>query len=256
MRDLEDILEAPAERIATFVQRHGVTLLAILVFNMLIVVVLMSIRLVTTVQHETPVTLLFEEEASADELEKATQEYEALLRQQAGTPPRNIAIDASQPITPDQELNAALSDDKHTNAAQIYEEMTRIRSAVAATRAEAQALSSTGDVDLPPEEVVKPANTQVYKGPSVLRYALENRTPVRLPVPAYKCLLGGIVVVDIWVNKTGGVVRAEVAHEVTHRDQACLHEAAIEAALRSRFNASPTAPDPQQGRITYEFVQQ
>lgn len=256
MRDLEEILEVPAERLASFGRRHGVTLLAILVLNMLIVVGLMSMRLVTMVAHEEVVALDFVDEEAVRELEKRYEEYEAQLRAQPPSALRNIAVNAAE-AQQQEELNSALSDDKHTDAQQIYEEMLRARAAVAETRAAAQEQSLGGEEDIPTAAPVV-QETKVYKGPSVLSYELEHRTKVSLPVPAYKCRLGGVVRVSIWVNKTGAVVRAVVDAERAQggADWECIRDAALEAASRSRFNASPGAPDLQEGRITYQFVPQ
>lgn len=256
MRDLEEILEGPAERLASFGRRHGVTLLAILVLNMLIVVGLMSMRLVTMGAHEEVVALDFVDEEAVRELEKRYEEYEAQLRAQPPSALRNIAVNAAE-VQQQEELNSALSDDKHTDAREIYEEMLRARAAVAETRAAAQEQSASGEEDIPTAAPVV-QETKVYKGPSVLSYELEHRAKVSLPVPAYKCRLGGVVRVSIWVNKTGAVVRAVVDAERAQggADWECIRDAALEAASRSRFNASPSAPDLQEGRITYQFVPQ
>ena len=256
MRDLEELLEAPAERIAAFGRRHGVTILAILVLNMVIIVGLMSVSLVTKVAHEEPITLDFEDPEAARELEKSYQEYEEMLRAQPPSALRNIAVNVNATAPDESQLNAALSDDKHTNAQEIYEEMQRARAALSETRLTQQDPPRGGDEDVPAPPTLT-QETKVYKGPSVLNYELLGRTKVTLPVPAYKCRLGGVVAVTIWVNKTGAVVRAEVEmSRVPDADRQCLHDAALEAASRSRFNASPSAPDPQQGHITYQFVPQ
>ena len=64
----------------------------------------------------------------------------------------------------------------------------------------------------------------------------------------------GIVVVDIWVNRAGHVVRAEVATKGTTVINQAMREKAKQAALRSAFASDPNAPDEQHGTITYTFV--
>jgi TonB family protein len=64
----------------------------------------------------------------------------------------------------------------------------------------------------------------------------------------------GTVVVDIWVNQTGKVVRAEVARKGTTIINSEMRQKAIQAALRSSFAADPNAPEEQHGTITYNFV--
>ena len=64
----------------------------------------------------------------------------------------------------------------------------------------------------------------------------------------------GIVVVDIWVNRAGQVVRAEIATKGTTSINSDMRNKAKQAALRSSFTADPDAPEEQHGTITYTFV--
>ncbi len=64
----------------------------------------------------------------------------------------------------------------------------------------------------------------------------------------------GIVVVDIWVNRSGQVTRAEVATKGTTLINSDMRQKAKQAALRSTFAADPDAPEEQHGTITYTFV--
>lgn len=81
------------------------------------------------------------------------------------------------------------------------------------------------------------------------------RHAVRLPVPAYKCAGGGTVVVEIDVDRNGGVLSAAVDKGRSSGDE-CMVTAALEMALRSRFNVDSSAPRRQTGSITYVFVPQ
>ena len=64
----------------------------------------------------------------------------------------------------------------------------------------------------------------------------------------------GNVVVDIWVNRAGQVVRAEVAQKGTTIINSEMRQKAKQAALRSTFQSDPDAPEEQHGTITYTFV--
>ena len=64
----------------------------------------------------------------------------------------------------------------------------------------------------------------------------------------------GKIVVDIWVNRSGQVVRAEVAPKGTNIINNAMRQKAIQAAKRSTFAADPDAPEEQHGTITYTFV--
>lgn len=64
----------------------------------------------------------------------------------------------------------------------------------------------------------------------------------------------GTIVVDIWVNQSGQVVRAEVARKGTTIINSEMRQKAIQAALRSSFATDRNAPEEQHGTITYNFV--
>lgn len=98
----------------------------------------------------------------------------------------------------------------------------------------------------------KPAGNS-YSGASVLSWQLDGREAMALPVPAYKCYGAGTITVIIAVNRAGKVIEATVQ---SGSSDACLRREAVNAAKRSRFNASDTAPEKQIGNIIYEFIAQ
>ena len=64
----------------------------------------------------------------------------------------------------------------------------------------------------------------------------------------------GVVVVNIWVNREGKVVKAEVATKGTTVINSDMRQKAVQAALRSTFAADSNAPEEQHGTISYTFV--
>lgn len=64
----------------------------------------------------------------------------------------------------------------------------------------------------------------------------------------------GHIVVEIWVDQEGNVVRTAIAKgtDITNSE---MRNMAMEAAKRSKFAPDPTAPTEQRGTITYTFVQ-
>ena len=80
--------------------------------------------------------------------------------------------------------------------------------------------------------------------------------PVRhsrhLEIPAYRCEAGGEVVVQITVAPSGEVIAARVRSG----GDDCMRETALQAARASSFNIDSSAPDRQQGTITYMFIPQ
>lgn len=95
----------------------------------------------------------------------------------------------------------------------------------------------------------------IYTGDSNIEYNLTNRYHLRLPIPIYLTRGGGTVIVDISVNRQGRVVNAQPRSSASVSDE-LIFLYAREAALRTLFNADPTAPVQQQGTIRYTFIPQ
>ncbi len=95
----------------------------------------------------------------------------------------------------------------------------------------------------------------IYAGESNIKYYLDNRYHIRMPVPVYLAQEGGTVIVDIKVGRSGQVIDAQPRDDKSIRDkQIFLY--AQEAASRTLFNADENAPSPQKGTIHYTFVAQ
>ena len=75
-------------------------------------------------------------------------------------------------------------------------------------------------------------------------------------MPVYKCEGGGIVKLDIRVNRRGKVefVSVDTAESGTKDD--CLISAAKDAAMKTRFTLNQAAPLLQSGSLTYRFIAQ
>ncbi len=101
------------------------------------------------------------------------------------------------------------------------------------------------------------AREQVYTGKSTVTYGFDgsvkrhNIEPV--PVPVYTVRVGGLVVVDVRVNRAGRVVSAQINREKTKCTNEDAYEKAVTYARRARFNVDESAPEPQPGYISYEF---
>lgn len=82
--------------------------------------------------------------------------------------------------------------------------------------------------------------------------------PVRhhrdLYVPAYRSKGGGIVVVDVWLDRNGKVTQARIASS-TNKE---LNQQALDAARHHKtlFKIDDSAPSSHRGTITYTFMAQ
>ncbi len=170
---------------------------------------------------------------------------------------RNTARD----LTQSQELNAGLHDEKNIDAEKLYSDAQRAREQMLANREMALARESGGmddaaltapntqttSTEVPPE--------RMHRGPSVVSYSLPGRSARAIPVPAYQCEGGGMVVVIIGVDPQGYVTRVAVDAERSSHDP-CLQQAALAAARGSLFSVEAQAPRMSPGSITYLFVAQ
>jgi hypothetical protein len=95
----------------------------------------------------------------------------------------------------------------------------------------------------------------IYSGKSNIHYSLENRFHLRLPIPVYLARGGGAITVDIQVDRSGNVIKAEARPASNIRDE-MLPVYATQAAERTIFNSDSKAQAIQKGTITYKFVAQ
>ncbi len=95
----------------------------------------------------------------------------------------------------------------------------------------------------------------IYTGESNIVYYLENRYHVSLPIPVYLAKGGGKIIVDIVVDRSGRVTQATPRADRSIRDEQIIFYAQA-AALRTLFNADPSAPPAQRGSIHYTFIAQ
>ena len=95
-----------------------------------------------------------------------------------------------------------------------------------------------------------------YQGNCTVTYCFEN--PVRsdrgLYIPAYTAKGGGVVVLEVLIDRNGAVTSARVASSTN----SSLNQVAIKAArnYNTRFNIDGSAPSPHRGTITYTFIAQ
>lgn len=87
-----------------------------------------------------------------------------------------------------------------------------------------------------------------------ISFSLSGRQSKSLPKPVYNSDDQGVVVVKIWVNAEGIVIKAQAGERGTTVNDSNLWKTAESAAMRSRFSVDKNAPDQQVGTITYKFI--
>jgi len=84
-------------------------------------------------------------------------------------------------------------------------------------------------------------------------WSLSGRSNKALPKPKYSDNEQGKVVVEIFVDRAGNVVKANAGYKGTTISSQNLRQAAYDAAMQAKFNIDPGAPEVQRGVITYVF---
>ena len=84
-------------------------------------------------------------------------------------------------------------------------------------------------------------------------YRLGNRRALTKPKPNFNCNEQGRVVVKIFVNKNGKVIKAVPGIKGSTNNAPCLLNAAKQAAMKTKWSPDTKAPDTQVGKIIYNF---
>lgn len=83
---------------------------------------------------------------------------------------------------------------------------------------------------------------------------VKGRNCIGVPAkPNYGVQNEGVVVVEIWVDRQGAVIKAFPGANGTTVTDKDMWTAARQAALKTKFNVSPESPEQMQGTITYIF---
>lgn len=222
-----------------------------IIVHLIALIIFLCIQIHTITKEETTFVLDFTKE---EELEKQRKEQEmkesvsreldAMLASAVrNTKVRNTVVNS-----------ADLKDSKNIGSKEIDNEMKRLQERMDANRRMDEQLDKEFNYARNSGKKEK-KKTEKYTGPSVVKWTLEGRRVMSMPIPAYKCEGSGLVTVAISVNRNGYVKAAYIVDTESSTDS-CLREYAMQAARKSRFNASGNAPERQAGTIVYSFVAQ
>lgn len=221
-------------------------------FHLVVLIILLIFSIHTVASQESSFVLDFTKQEELERMEKEMEFKEEISKElddmlsATRTGLRNTAVDGSK-----------LRDDRFRNPSEVYDEAKALQRRLDASRRDAMAQQAELDaVDISRNDSDSDSKEEhVYAGPAVISFDLEGRNANYLPVPAYKGYGSGDVLVQITVNQKGRVTAAHVVM-VSSTSDTSLHEFALEAARRSRFSSSSSAPRSQTGSILYRFVAQ
>ncbi len=231
-------------------------ILGTLSFHMILAIVFLIVKISTTkntVRERFMIDFAREEYREQIEKERARKnelEAEQFVEQAMDEIRRNIAVNRSQP------LEEEISTEKFVNEVEKQLEAGR-SDEWPDNQSPPLDLSDPGFLEPPmPENETRERKAQNVEGPTTIYYELEGRHHLYLPSPVYLCEGGGVIKVEIDVNRSGYVIRSRLLTPVPDENRKCLARAAIESAGRTRFNPSMKAQELQKGTITYHFMPQ
>ena len=244
-----------------WIYRHRVGLLVTVVIYLLAAIIFMSYRIMLG-----PVDVyakMFEMvDPEQEQPEELTPEQEEVLKEIERLEQMQYEQISNQISNQNAEFNAGLKDDKGTKAQEIYADAERVQREMNANRqayeqglADLETPSSSQRTEQSAKGDSEKKETSRVRGNVTVEYDLPGRTDRYLYIPAYECLEGGTVVVNITVDRNGKVLTADVSKATSTREN-CIRDMAVKAARASYFDVSPTSPEKQKGTITYRFVPQ
>jgi hypothetical protein len=90
-------------------------------------------------------------------------------------------------------------------------------------------------------------------GPGHGNYNLAGRSALEKPAPKNVTLKEGKIVINIWVDRNGKVVRTKVNLDLSTINDAKLASECEKAAMNTKWSENDDADEEQKGSITYNF---
>lgn len=257
-----------------YFERHRVSIAGTLLVHVIALLIFNWVTLEQFPQEPTLSVIVEEWDAPESEPDPIPERPQESVVEEAGVPTepgRNIARNEAAPRMLNQAEYNRIEENLQGNRKQsideqIENELRQLEQSVISeqraagygyTQEEAEALITSQSVpelqELPEQEAKTDA---AYEGKTNITYRLEDRYDTYIYVPVYLCENGGEVTVNMAVDRRGTVVSAKVDLESTRTSDPCLHEAALRAARRSRFNQKQAAPSLQKGSMTFRFIAQ
>ena len=258
-------LEVRLDRLLDFVDRHRYPLVVTFSFHLVLVILVVNLAFKYYDLSDARIVAV-----PMEDLERIERELEEKIGSD------RISVDArlssSQQAMSGFTNQAAADLGEDVDISNVRRDFSTLREARAVTR-QTNEYGQDVRVDLFSEQVknreidldeyqkidsnaAKSAIQSPYVGKSNITYGFDgvaryNIEPI--PVPIYTVDVGGLVVVDIKVNRAGRVVSAQVNRTRTTSPNEDAYQKALTYARRARFNVEQAAPEPQSGYISYEF---
>ncbi len=252
---MEELFSYGPGGIKQFFKKNRNSILYTIIFHLLVLIVLIFARVdVMKRGHELGIKLeldklTVEDLIEEEEMEVPAEWLEELMRQREAASNRAVNLRAESGFDQD------ISTDDYVN--DLLEQIEEARNEADREKLEElQAILATADY-VPPAEESPEEDEGEYTGPTTITYEFLSepvqRKKVDLTIPVYRCQGSGLVRVEITVAQDGGVISANIKGPVEGNDRVCFEEAALAAALSSRFRVDVKAPARHRAILTYSF---
>ncbi len=254
-----DLGDTRSESFGEWLFNHRIGLIAMVAAYIIGIIVVATTRINVELQPEEYIIEFVEEEPSEEELEQLRRKRDALQEE------INQRLARAQRV---QNLQSNDASESSASADMRYDSeteqmMDKIASDIATNRGDYESgmrqiegMGKGSGSGSGSGGAKGTGEKGKFSGAVTVNYSFTD--PVRhhrdLYVPAYRAKGGGVVVVDVWLDRNGTVTNARIASSTNPE----LNNQALAAAKHSRtlFRIDNTAPQSHRGTITYTFVAQ
>jgi hypothetical protein len=257
---VEEFFSYGRSGIRKFFKENLVAILYTLIIHLVVLIVLVFVK-VQGLKHDSElgIKLEFEDRTlesmleEREDMESVPAEWlEQLMRQRELSSNRAVNLNAenqfSEDISTDDYVKDLLEQIEEARDNEDREKMEEL-----------QAILASADY-VPPVAGNEEDERGEYSGPTTITFEfLEepiSRGKARLSIPVYRCQGSGRVRVQVSVSPDGSVREAQVLEPIEGSDRVCFSDAALAAALSSKFRIDLSAPEKHRAVITYSFIAQ
>jgi len=213
----------------------------------------------TTVEEQAEDPLLTQDFEEAPEVVKADPEAERIEQEKIEADRiLNEQLEAERIRKEQEEIERKRIEAERVRQAEI---MDRTKNALANSKNAGTNTTGEGETGGEGNQGVPTGSVDTNKrgdgnglGDRGISYNLGDRGFQKLPSPKYVIQEEGRVVVEVSVDRSGKVIRANPGTKGSTTLDAYLLKVAKDAAMQARFEAKPDAPVIQKGTITYNFI--
>lgn len=255
---MEDIFSYGWSGIKKFFRDNRIAILYTVIVHLVVLIVMVFLKVEGLKNgQELGIELEFEElsleEKIAEEMEEIPAEWLEQIMQQ-----RELASNRAVNVNAEDEFSNDISTDEYVN--DLLDQIEQARDQEDKEKLEElQAILATADYE-PPAAEGEDLEESDYSGPTTITYEFleepRSRGKVHLTIPVYRCQGSGVVRVEVIVAPDGTVRDAQVKQPIEGNDRVCFGDAALAAALSSKFRVELSGPARHRALITYTFIAQ